>query len=150
GVLRLMQPDVVKDVARYMPGAHELIPSRAYADQLRGTNWGDFPFGEDGWNFNGKKGIERIYSFDELAEIMNAHSPDGVILPGTNTDLFHNKPYLGQRLQDNWSGDQTRVTYYNFVGRCLNKLGQNNTIGSVIATDEWYKDWLGIWRESKH
>jgi pimeloyl-ACP methyl ester carboxylesterase len=150
GTPRLILQNTLKEVARYMPGAHELIPSRAYANELRDTNLGDFPFGENGWDFNRNNRPERIYDFDAIENLMNGHTPDGIVLPGTNTDLFHNKHYLNKSLQDNWTGDQTGITYYNFVGRCLNNRGELNTIGSIIATSEWYKDFLGIWREKKY
>lgn len=147
----LLGKTLIKYVVPYMPGAHELIPSRSYTDELRDTTLGDFPFGEDGWDFNGRDQLERMYSFGALERIMNRHRPPNTdILPGTNTDVFHNKRYLNKTLQDNWTGDNTGVTYYNFVGRCLNNRGGYNTVGSIIATNEWYKDWLGIWREKKH
>jgi pimeloyl-ACP methyl ester carboxylesterase len=145
---KLMTKGFVKDIARYMPGAHELIPSPAYTNNLRDSNLGDFPFGENGWDYDGRNGIKRIYSFDELEWIMNRYNPPNTnILPGTNTRNFHEKQYSGRRLQDDWSGDQTGVTYYNFIGRCLSNQGINNTVGSIVATKEWYKDFLGIWRE---
>ena len=140
---------LIKEIVRYMPGAHELIPSRAYTDGLADSGTGDFPFGEDGWDFNRRDDLERKYDFMALEQLMNRHTPDNVILPGTNTDVFHNKTYSGKRFQDNWTEDQTGVTYYNFVGRCRTELGELNTVGSVVATSEWYKNRLGIWRENR-
>lgn len=136
GLNAMIDKDVLKDIIRYMQGAHELIPSRAYVNELADVNPGDFPFGEDGWDFDGRNGIRQRYNFGELEFIMNRHQvpntdpPYTIILPGTDTDVFHNKRYLNNRpLQDDWSGDQSGVTYYNFIGRD----GAFSTIGSVIA-----------------
>jgi pimeloyl-ACP methyl ester carboxylesterase len=157
GLNLMLSKPILKDVIRYMQGAHELIPSRAYVDGLADVNRGDFPFGEDGWDFDERNGIKQRYNFGELEFIMNKHQvlntdpPHTTILPGTDTDLFHNKRYLNNKpLQDDWTGDQTGVTYYNFVGRCLNSQGAYNTVGSVIATKEWFQDWRGIWRTKNY
>ncbi len=150
GFPKLMTQSVLKDIARYMPGPHELIPSRVYSDELRDTTLGDFPFGENGWDFNARNGIERMYDFTALERSLNRFNPPNTnILPGTNTDRFHNARYslYGLPLQDNWTGEVSDISYYNFIGR--NK-GEYNTIGSVIATKEWYKDWLGIWKEKSY
>jgi hypothetical protein len=45
-----------------------------------------------------------------------------------------------------WSvNDQTGITYYNFVGHCAS----GNTVGSLIATSEWYQNWIRFLYQSR-
>jgi pimeloyl-ACP methyl ester carboxylesterase len=140
---KLMSQSLVRDIARYMPGPHELIPSRAYANELRGIYAGDFPFGEN-FDLDERNGIEHRYSFESIKLLMNRYRPPNTVIdPGSNTENFHDRMYSGSRLQDNWSNDQTGIAYYNFVGRCET----GGTVGTYIAENEWYKNGLGIWTQ---
>jgi len=116
-------PTTVKEIAPYIKGAHELIPSKAYVDDLV-TLKPFFPFGEDGWNdFDFDPAKSTKYSFSRLMAAMNTRYTNR---PGDTTNIFHSQPG-----QDNWSGDTSGVTYFNFVG-----YGQSTTV-SIIAKKDW-------------
>jgi pimeloyl-ACP methyl ester carboxylesterase len=120
-------PPTIKELAPYIKGAHELIPSRAYVDDLIQT-W-NHPLWEDGWNdfdFDVTRSTPASeYNFNRLKATMNYRYANR---PGDAADSFHSQ--IGQ---DDWRGDTSGVSYYNFVG-----YGKN-TIVSLIAK----KDWLG-------
>ena len=138
GVNTLLHPDTLKEIGRWMPGPHELLPSRLYVDDLGDqtppADAGDYPFGEQNWDIDQSAHFENIYSFGRFENLMNQFrpSPNSPIRPGTNTDLFHNKQFLGRNLQDNWINDSTGIQYYNFRGEA-----NNNTIGSIVARSTW-------------
>jgi murein DD-endopeptidase MepM/ murein hydrolase activator NlpD/pimeloyl-ACP methyl ester carboxylesterase len=117
---------ILKAIAPYIKGAQELIPSKAYTDDLATIDYGKFPLGEDGWDFNKNSRSEFRYDFNTLKAEMNRRYPPNN--PGNTTDIFHS-----QAGQDDWRADNSGVSYYQFVG-----YGKN-TIGSLIAK----KDWLG-------
>jgi pimeloyl-ACP methyl ester carboxylesterase len=115
---RFILKSTVHEIAPYLRGPHELIPSYAYTDVLTGNTLGSFPFGESGWDFNINQRPETDYDFATLKSAMNqfGHSP------GTHTDGFHSLDF------DDWTRIDTGVDYYNFFGRSA------NTIGTLIAT----------------
>jgi hypothetical protein len=138
GVNSLIDKNILKEVGRFMPGPHELLPSRVYVnelgDQTLPPDPGDYPFGERNWDIDQSGRWESIYTFGRFENWTNQLRPSPIspIQPGTNTDLFHNKLFAGRNLQDNWTTDSTGVTYYNFTG-----LANNSTIGSLVATSVW-------------
>jgi pimeloyl-ACP methyl ester carboxylesterase len=116
-------PTTVKELAPHIRGAHELIPSKAYVDDLV-TLEPFFPFGEDGWDdfdFDPVKSTK--YSFNRLRAAMNLRYANR---PGDATNSFHSQPG-----QDDWSRDTSRVTYFNFVG-----YGEDTTV-AIIAKRHW-------------
>lgn len=123
----VIQKSTLKTIVPFIRGAHELIPSDAYTDDLSEPNPGDYPFGENYWDINQDGRFNSQYNFDQLKGFLNSRYPPNS--PGTATDAFHSQPF-----QDNWTNDPTGVTYYNFIGTNRNMFGNNTTIGSVIAT----------------
>jgi pimeloyl-ACP methyl ester carboxylesterase len=132
GQSAVILPPTIKKIAPYMKGAHELIPSKAYVDDIV-QPW-NRPFGEDGWNnfdFDATSSTPvREYDFNRLKIMLNQRYKNPTNNPGDAAHTFHSQ--LGQ---DNWNGDTSGVSYYNFVG-----YGKN-TIISLIAKKPTY--WWG-------
>ncbi len=112
-----INPLVIRSIAPNLRGAHELIPSYVYTDQMTASSIGSFPLGEDGWDFNNNQRAERDYDFATLKAKMNQYGNS----PGTHTDGFHSLDF------DDWNRIDTGVDYYNFYGR------QSGTVGSLQA-----------------
>lgn len=123
----IILPRTIKDLAPFIRGAHELLPSRSYVDELI-FPW-NRPLWEDGWNdFDSdvtRSSGASEFNFNHLKDTVNFRYANR---PGDSTDTFH-----AQDRQDNWTGDTSGVSYYNFVG-----YGKS-TIVSLIAK----KNWLG-------
>jgi pimeloyl-ACP methyl ester carboxylesterase len=128
----IILPSTIQQIAPYLKGVQELIPSQVYVDQLTDDNNPDLdkrvyhPLGEDGWNdFDGDPAQthRNDFGFDRLKATMNKRYANS---PGDVTDVFHS-----QKLQDDWRGDNTGVTYYNFIGR------STGTPGSFTAKRMW-------------
>lgn len=115
-------PPTIKAIAPYMRGAHELLPSRIYVDNLRNP-----VLGENGWDdfdFLPQQTGLRDFDFSHFKTAMNLrYLPNN---PGTATDTFHS-----QAGQDDWRADTSGVSYYNFVG-----FGKD-TIATLVATKNW-------------
>ncbi len=119
---KLISKPVLKEIALFIRGAHELLPSRAYHDTLRND-----VFCENGWdNFDLLPQRTCWYSFGQLKTALNNRFSPLNNNPGTNGDVFHSRDG-----QDNWHPSSLLgVDYYNFVG-----YGKY-TIGRLIAVRE--------------
>ena len=73
----VMNASAAREIAPHIRGLHELIPSKAYVDNLTGlnANSGDYPFGENHWDINSSSRRERIYSFNQLKSFFNNRYP---------------------------------------------------------------------------
>ncbi|MGZ5480375.1 MAG: alpha/beta fold hydrolase [Pyrinomonadaceae bacterium] len=119
----VIPPGTMKELAPHIRGAHELIPSKAYVDDLV-TLEPFFPFGEDSWtDFDFDPARVSKYNFSRLKAAMNVRYANR---PGDATDIFHS-----QTGQDDWSKDAPGVSYFNFVG-----YGKS-TIVSIKAKRDW-------------
>lgn len=109
GVNNLISKSVLWEIAPFIRGAHELLPSQAYHSNSA-TAFSQFPLGEEGWDFNNDQRIttSNFFSWGVFRPTMNAYGN-----AGENTHSFHNQ----SPLQDDWRGDNTGVSYYHFVGR---------------------------------
>src|SRR5437588_7289186 len=84
----LILPPTIKEIAPYVKGAHELIPSRAYVDDLV-ESW-NRPLWEDGWNdfdFDITRSTAAFeFTFNRLKATMNYRY---VNRPGDAVEAFH-------------------------------------------------------------
>lgn len=131
---RVINRHVLEQIAPYIKGAHELIPSKAYTDDLTTADYGSFPMGEMGWDFNLDQRITTRYNFSLLKGAMNRHYSNPSNYPGDTTDTFHSQPG-----QDQWNANNLfGVNYYQFVG-----YGKN-TIGTIVAKRDLGVEYLAI------
>ncbi len=109
--------DVLRQLAEFFPGVHQLIPSRSY------FSLGGRPFGEDNWDINGSRRIEPTYNtFPQLTNMLDLRHPRS--RPGSATRLFHD--CAGQ---DDWRSDGTGVSYFHVYG----VQRTERTIGQVLS-----------------
>lgn len=121
---QVISKNTLKAIAPQIKGAHELIPSRAYTDVLTTNIRGDFPLGEEGWDFNFDNRQTGRFNFSQLKLAMNVNYNNR---PGDRTDNFHNQ--VGQ---DYWTANNLYgVDYYNFVGY------GHDTVGTLMAKRNW-------------
>ena len=131
---RAINRNILKQIAPYIKGAHELIPSKAYTDDLTTADYGSFPMGEMGWDFNFDQRMTTRYNFSYLKGAMNVNYSNPSNRPGDTTDIFHNQPG-----QDRWTANNLfGVNYYQFVG-----YGKN-TIGTIVAKRDFGTNLLAI------
>ncbi|MCI0438179.1 MAG: alpha/beta fold hydrolase, partial [Chloroflexi bacterium] len=127
----------IKDIAGSLPGAHQLMPSKAYFD-LGATH----PLGESGVDVDGDGFDVETYSFENMVSVVNQRygcveygllgghnfnpcDEDGVkhFDPGTIGRDFHDFPG-----QDDWRNDTSGVKYFHIYG----EQGTDNTIGQTL------------------
>ena len=94
----------MKGLAEFFPGAHELLPSRAYFSAS-----GSPPLGEVGGDVNGDGAFTRYYTYNQYRDFLNSQFPRS--LPATTGRLWHDRPG-----QDDWSSDQPGVRYVHLYG----------------------------------
>lgn len=112
--------DGVKYAAQTLTAAHQLLPSRRYAEVSGGV-----PLAEAGWDLDADGVVSETYSYDDLLAVMNHRY---VNTPGATGDAFHSytRAWGGQ---DDWSADSTGVQYYHLYG----VRSVADTIGQVHA-----------------
>jgi photosystem II stability/assembly factor-like uncharacterized protein/pimeloyl-ACP methyl ester carboxylesterase len=101
----------IKSLAKFFPGVHQLLPSRAYFNSLPAS-----PYVVDG----------KSYSYDQFVSDYDKKFEPAA--PGTNNRNFHDTP-----LQDDWSDpnnpvNSINVKYYHIYGR----RPQRDTISQVF------------------
>lgn len=116
-----------RDMVKYFPGAHQLMPSPAYYGMIGGKAdkryWSDspWPFAENGWDLNGdgeSQGVDEsgkattlpYYTFSEFQSTVDAQFISDAH-PVANASAFHQYPG-----QDDWTHDTSGVKYLHFVG----------------------------------
>lgn len=120
--------DVLRQLAEFFPGVHQLIPSRSY------FSLGGRPFGEESWDVNGSGRLETTYNtYPQLINTLDARHPRG--RPGTADRLFHD--HAGQ---DDWRTDSTGVSYFHVYG--VQRV--ERTIGKLLAITRTVCDSPGV------
>jgi pimeloyl-ACP methyl ester carboxylesterase/outer membrane protein assembly factor BamB len=113
----------LRKLIEFFPGAHELLPSKAYFD------FGGQPFKENGWNINGNNDSFEVYRYNQLYDFINGDDGD------LNQRLQRSKPYRANENfhhrdgQDDWRNKGFGVTYYHLYGW----KPQSKTIYQVIT-----------------
>ncbi len=122
----------VKKLLEFFPGAHELLPSKAYFDLVELDSNLLKPFKEDGWNANGSNGSSEVYRYDQLYNFLNGAAGD------YNARLRRSEPYRANEMfhvttgQDDWRGKGYGVDYYHLYGW----QERSETIHQVVAKSE--------------
>jgi pimeloyl-ACP methyl ester carboxylesterase len=111
----IISQDELKELVKYFPSTHELLPSRWYFDL------GGRPFREVG-DFDGNGVANETYTYNQLSTLLDKRYKDSK--PAKTGSIFHDHPG-----QDDWRNDQTGVEYHIIYGQ--QKV--NTTIGQVIA-----------------
>lgn len=117
----IVRKSLLKSLAEFFPGMHQLLPSQAYFD-LGGT-----PLLEQGWDINRDRKSYGPLSFPQFRDMLDRvlHPASA---PGNTTASFHEyRQTSGQ--QDDWRQDGTGVEYFHFFG--MQTLPQ--TICQVVA-----------------
>ncbi len=130
----------LKSLMEFFPGAHQLLPSRAYFDL---SSHSFRPFGEyaskrdyeaNRWfDANGNRLLDENYSFEQLSELLDK-TQFWRSKPMQTSNFFHDAPG-----QDDWRGDQTGVLYTQIYGI----QSARKTIGKVLAVKKWQFDSQG-------
>ena len=121
----IVRKSVLKSLAEFFPGMHELLPSQAMFD------FGAAPIVERGWDIN-QDGIHQgALNYGQFRQMldMKLHPRSK---PGTTNASFHNFQN-SQGHQDDWRNDNTGVEYHHIFG--MQTLPQ--TISRVVAST-WF------------
>lgn len=127
GFFPLISDSTGKELVKFFPGTHELLPSPFY------FSLGGRPFEERGFDLNvNRQKFELYNTYDQFKSMLETRFPKitsafPMGTPGTNNSLFHTR-----QGQDDWRNDPTGVQYYHFFGRTLSRT----TIGRTIAVPE--------------
>lgn len=93
----------MKGLAEFFPGAHQLLPSRAYFAA------GGRPFAEVGVDFNGDGAVTGVYTYRQFHRLLNSQFPRS--LPASAGRVFHERPG-----QDDWRSDNSGIRYVHLYG----------------------------------
>lgn len=115
-VIDYLLSDTMKELVKFFPGAHQIIPSHWYYDL------GGRPFAENKWDINGNGRFVEDYNPDQLTALLDQRFP---LTPGTTARVFHQL-----QGQDDWRNDSSGVQYFHIYG----EQKRNTTIGQVVAT----------------
>ncbi|MEN3330809.1 MAG: hypothetical protein V7641_174 [Blastocatellia bacterium] len=132
--LKVLKDQTTKELLKFFPGAHELLPSAAY------FTLGGRPFEEMGVDIDGNRVKSEVYgTYNKFISMIDKRFPYVTSAlpmrkPGTSNSLFHATPG-----QDDWRNDQTGVQYYQFLGR----LPSRSTIEKITAVPGKECDHLG-------
>ena len=113
----VIEDGVLKKLAEFFAGAHELLPSRGF------FTLGGKPIIEVAWDMNGDGELNQIEAYDDMVSILDLRFPRGH--PGSNNQIFHDFP-----AQDDWRASDNATAFYHFFAQ----QAQKNTISSVITT----------------
>lgn len=102
--LRLSDRDI-KELARFFPGFHELLPSQFYFGK------GLAPFIEAGWDTNGDGNAFEVYSYSTLKALLNQRFP---ALLSAQAPLVQNEQF--HTAAQDFQTEASTVTYYHLYG----------------------------------
>ena len=101
-----MHDSTIKHILGSFDGAHQLLPSRAYAESLGVLP----PLVEAGRDLDGDGTDDEVFTFDELVDL--ADELYGLTFsPGTTGNVFHSNPG-----QDDWGSDTLDIDYFHIYG----------------------------------
>jgi len=114
-----------KNLAKFFPGVHELLPSRSYFTASPASS----PYIVDNNSLN----------YDQFVHFLDGKFQPSI--PGTNNSNLHDTP-----LQDDWTNDNTPVQYFHIYGRKPIK----DTIGQVSIENTEDCDIQGVCLSSQN
>ncbi len=116
GVIHISD-STIKHIIGSFDGAHQLIPSRAYTEDLGPLP----PLVEAGRDLDGDGVDDEVFTHDRLIEVADAVYGQ-TFEPGTTGETFHSNPG-----QDDWSAGSDDIGYFHIYG----EQSSPRTIGQV-------------------
>jgi pimeloyl-ACP methyl ester carboxylesterase len=145
----LITRPTVAQLAQFSPGAHHLLPSRAYYE-LGGSS-----FIEDGWDLNETCKVpadydnnchRETYNPAQLQTMLDLRYPwskqgqvkPAELKPGSNASVFHEYRNSVGWQQDDWRSDTSGVTYYHIYGNqpTAQTIGRVRAVATVICSPQ--------------